>query len=921
MEAIATPRLSKKIALFSDGTGNSSAKAQKTNVWRLFQALDQRTPDQIAKYDDGVGTSSNKYLAILGGAFGWGLKRNVIDLYKFVCRNYNEGDDIYGFGFSRGAFTIRVLVGLIAREGLVTFRSEAELDHRAAAAYRSYRYKAFPSFSPIVWIFRKLRDLFLYVRNRIQKHDSYATIEAATKAAARDQIPIRFLGLWDTVEAYGMPIAELKRGINWVLWPMLFGDLHLDARVKRAVHALSLDDERTTFHPLLWDEEWEAQLVATNPALAGRLTQVWFAGVHSNVGGGYPEDRLSHVPLQWIMEEAAINGLVLIHDEAQTLIAAQSPYARLYDSRAGFAAYYRYSPRQTPRFSYKGSPLLSTIHWSVLARMTSGSDSYAPIILPHTFNILTPSGAVMNLHQLSQSLHNQGTLTTGSTDLDAALKQLHNPNPNEVGLVWDTVFWRRCLYGLTMALTLVAAAFPAVDKLLPNSWLVINGPVRGPIAAIVNALNGVIPASGAPWKEALTQYPLEFGFLLIAIALTLLGSQSLEQRIHDRARLIWSRQPIDAYRQWRDERRSGFRQLIVVCLILTGGALIALPLLGKLNQELGFAITAALLLMVLIASILGHRPPPNAPATRVRSTRALKIARIIRENPVLIWLYGALTQYVIPVLFALMLVVAGLFLLNRAVFDTVSSAGLYCKGSIPRSVGELDEKLDYNERTFTTDQMCWASGLVLKQGHRYLITLTTNTSDATDARNAIDTTNTSNSTSTTNTNQATHRWFDRDIPTDVTGFPTDSSRHWSARLLTRWWNQPWFKPIARIGRFGNDEYVLDPIDDIAPLVRPRCLDALHMPSNLPIGTKIDETLAEQINDCEPVPNDRKILNSVIKANSDGELFLYVNDAVISIPGYGTQFFDNNSGTATVRVVRLTSDAVAAESKAVPSQRP
>ena len=84
--------MSKCIVLFSDGTGNSSAKAQKTNVWRLFQAIDQRDSTLLAMYDDGVGTSSNKYLAALGGAFGFGLKRNVIDLYKFVCRNWNEGD-------------------------------------------------------------------------------------------------------------------------------------------------------------------------------------------------------------------------------------------------------------------------------------------------------------------------------------------------------------------------------------------------------------------------------------------------------------------------------------------------------------------------------------------------------------------------------------------------------------------------------------------------------------------------------------------------------------------------------------------------------------------------------------------------------------------------------------------------------------
>lgn len=140
----------KKIALFSDGTGNSSAKVAKTNVWRLFQAIDQTTADQIATYDDGVGTSSNKYLAAFGGAFGWGLKRNVIDLYQFVCRNYKNGDEIYGFGFSRGSFTIRVLVDFIATEGLVTFRSEEDLHRNAAAAYRHYRSKQFPSWSPFV---------------------------------------------------------------------------------------------------------------------------------------------------------------------------------------------------------------------------------------------------------------------------------------------------------------------------------------------------------------------------------------------------------------------------------------------------------------------------------------------------------------------------------------------------------------------------------------------------------------------------------------------------------------------------------------------------------------------------------------------------------------------------------------------------
>src|SRR5882757_4276523 len=100
-------RMAKRIILLSDGTGNSAAKVWRTNVWRVFESIDLSNSEQVAYYDDGVGTSSFKPYAILGGAFGYGLKRNVIDLYKFACRNHrNPEDEIFAFGFSRGAFTI-----------------------------------------------------------------------------------------------------------------------------------------------------------------------------------------------------------------------------------------------------------------------------------------------------------------------------------------------------------------------------------------------------------------------------------------------------------------------------------------------------------------------------------------------------------------------------------------------------------------------------------------------------------------------------------------------------------------------------------------------------------------------------------------------------------------------------------------------
>src|SRR5436309_15993275 len=102
-------------------------------------------------FGDGVGTSSIKVLRALGLALGIGVKRNVLNLYKFLCRNYDPEDRIWIFGFSRGAFTVRVLAGLVYREGLVSYRTEAELSRNALAAYRAYRRKVFATYIP--WVF------------------------------------------------------------------------------------------------------------------------------------------------------------------------------------------------------------------------------------------------------------------------------------------------------------------------------------------------------------------------------------------------------------------------------------------------------------------------------------------------------------------------------------------------------------------------------------------------------------------------------------------------------------------------------------------------------------------------------------------------------------------------------------------------
>src|SRR5262245_13252955 len=180
-----TAQTSKRIVLLSDGTGNSSAKLMKTNVWRMYEAIDLTKPDQVAMYDDGVGTSAFLPLAILGGALGVGLRRNVLDLYMFACRNYREGDSIYAFGFSRGAFTIRVLLELIDSQGLIKDARGRDLERLANAAYRKYRREFTGRMSgPMAW----LRDGFLFL-----------TDSAHRRYKKTDEKPnIAFVGLWDT---------------------------------------------------------------------------------------------------------------------------------------------------------------------------------------------------------------------------------------------------------------------------------------------------------------------------------------------------------------------------------------------------------------------------------------------------------------------------------------------------------------------------------------------------------------------------------------------------------------------------------------------------------------------------------------------------------------------------------------------------
>lgn len=364
----------KNIILCSDGTGNTAVKGRGTNVFKLFEAIDlteyRTNPQldaQLAFYDDGVGTQGSAPLKVLGGAAGYGLAHNVKKLYRELARVYDPGDRIFLFGFSRGAFTVRTLAGMIGACGVVKggeFGTSRALRRAVDAAYATYR-SSYRS---------KLTDWWA---NRTQQQQKIAIPPAKVHTG----VPIRFVGVWDTVDAVGMPFALADIVNTWVV-QFKFPARTLGKHVEHAYHALSLDDDRRAFQPVLWHAQDDE-----------RVEQVWFAGVHSNVGGGYPKQGMSLVALDWMLRKAADHGLRMQRLDIELFRGHASVDDTIYDPRAGTGIFYRWAPRDVADYCLK-SGIPPCIHMSVLERAAHGTSDYAPgNIPPNAQLIYTPVDA------------------------------------------------------------------------------------------------------------------------------------------------------------------------------------------------------------------------------------------------------------------------------------------------------------------------------------------------------------------------------------------------------------------------------------------------------------------------------------------------------------------------------------------------
>lgn len=273
----------KRIVICADGTWNTPQKESDgqpttTNVWLLYQLIKPQATDglpQLAYYHAGVGTHG-VLDRLLGGAFGVGLNSNIRDCYRFLIDHYRPGDYLYLFGFSRGAYTVRSLAGLVRNCGIIDSAKAgpaASLNRKVRAAFDLYRERDDAS-SP------SAQKSF-----RFRLENSHPDFR------------ITCIGVWDTVGALGVPVGGLaKWSKRWS-----FHDVALSSWVDRAFHAVAVDERRGAFEPTLWLQQ------ASGRAKGQRLEQVWFSGVHSDVGGGYKaSDRgLANVTLRWMADRVS----------------------------------------------------------------------------------------------------------------------------------------------------------------------------------------------------------------------------------------------------------------------------------------------------------------------------------------------------------------------------------------------------------------------------------------------------------------------------------------------------------------------------------------------------------------------------------------------------------------------------------------
>lgn len=331
-----------------DGTWNTPDQLDQgvpapTNVVRLYNAIadfDARGVAQTTYYHPGVGTDGTWWDKAVGGGTGAGLDNNIMSAYQKLCFCYQPGDAIFLFGFSRGAYTVRSLAGFIGCCGLLRLTGLAP---------------------GTVW--SRIQALLTYgYRRKTEQRADWAAQGWDFHNQADEAIPIHFIGVWDTVGALGIPddMALLNLLDNRERYT--FHDTTLRPSVKYACHALAMDERRASFQPTMW----------TQPPAGTELKQIWFPGVHSDVGGGYRECGLANGALMWMLDEAENAGMSFDAAIVQQIIP--DIYDTLHDSCDGVFNVLATQPRSVADMT-KNPELF---HPSALARQKTPPITQSP---------------------------------------------------------------------------------------------------------------------------------------------------------------------------------------------------------------------------------------------------------------------------------------------------------------------------------------------------------------------------------------------------------------------------------------------------------------------------------------------------------------------------------------------------------------
>ena len=323
--------MGRNVVVLCDGTGNQyGLQYRNTNVVRLRTLIVEDPDRQVAYYNAGVGTmapadrhsGAGRVSAIVAGlAFGYGFTENVEDAYRFLMQSWRgPEDDVYLFGFSRGAYTVRALAGMLHAVGLLPPGQE-NLIRYATRLYRS-------------------RD---------------TSVAAQFFRTFSRNCRVRFVGVWDTVAALGV-VPGFRRE---------FPDTLLNPDIGIGRQALSIDEKRAAFLPSLWSARYPGQ----------DIRQVWFAGVHSDVGGGYPERDLANAPLNWMIDDAVGAGLLLDVTDVRRYYPDE-PLGLIHESLT--------TTWKLAGKAIRAIPDEALVHWTVRERIAADI-GYAPANLPGAF--------------------------------------------------------------------------------------------------------------------------------------------------------------------------------------------------------------------------------------------------------------------------------------------------------------------------------------------------------------------------------------------------------------------------------------------------------------------------------------------------------------------------------------------------------